>query len=139
MTSRLRFHEANFGTPQEYRPKPFTVCMNQSFPFKPFKISDIMYHGSPCIDIAPFNFNPQKLVRLLRWIESQLTMLYEDGLISHFFLGRCIRRSLYCRALMSTKHTQTMPISFKLVQQYIKSINKNLYLAIKCERSLGSL
>lgn len=136
---QLRSRETNFGTPQEYGPVAFKMPHKPFGIFSPFELKDILFYGGPVIDLQPTLFQPHEIVHQLKFIESQLTMLYEDGLISQFFWELCLRGSQHCRAVMSVKSTQNLPESFELVKNHIRFINKNLFLVIKCERSLGSL
>ena len=104
------------------------------------KVADILANGTPKLCFDPRVSTADEIVSYLRGIVDQLYMLYYDGYISHFFWEGCHERSLYCRVPFLLPCPPEAFVEYcKLVDAFIKYLNDNLAMAIKCEVALGVL
>ena len=104
------------------------------------KVADILANGTPKLYFDPRVSTADRIVKYLRGVVDQLYMLYYDGYISHFFWEGCHERSLYCRVPFLLPCPPEAFVEYcKLVDAFIKYLNDNLAMAIKCEVALGVL
>lgn len=104
------------------------------------KVADILANGTPNLYFDARVSTADQIVQYLRGIVDQLYMLYYDGYISHFFWEGCHERSLYCRMPFLLPCPPEAFVEYcRLVDAFLKYLNDNLALAIRCEVALGVL
>ena len=103
-------------------------------------VADILANGTPNLYFDARVSTADQIVQYLRGIVDQLYMLYYDGYISHFFWEGCHERSLYCRVPFLLPCPPEAFVEYcRLVDAFLKYLNDNLALAIRCEVALGVL
>ena len=103
-------------------------------------VADILANGTPNLYFDARVSTADQIVQYLRGLVDQLYMLYYDGYISHFFWEGCHERSLYCRVPFLLPCPPEAFVEYcKLVDAFLKYLNDNLALAIRCEVALGAL
>jgi hypothetical protein len=100
-------------------------------------VADILANGTPNLYFDARVSTADQIVQYLRGIVDQLYMLYYDGYISHFFWEGCHERSLYCRVPFLLPCPPEAFVEYcRLVDAFLKYLNDNLALAIRCEVAL---
>jgi len=103
------------------------------------KVADILADGSPKLYFDQRVCTADEIVQYLRGLVDKLYLLYYDGYISHFFWEGCHERSLYCRVPFLLPCPPEAFVEYcKLVDAFLKYLNDNLALAIRCEVALGA-
>ena len=107
---------------------------------KDLSVADILANGTPDLYFDARVSTADDVVQYLRGVVDQLYMLYYDGYISHFFWEGCHERSLYCRVPFLLPCPPEAFVEYcRLVDAFLKYLNDNLALAIRCEVALGVL
>ena len=103
-------------------------------------VADILANGTPNLYFDARVSTADQIVQYLRGLVDQLYMLYYDGYISHYFWEGCHERSLYCRVPFLLPCPPEAFVEYcKLVDAFLKYLNDNLAMAIRCEVALGVL